>query len=127
MVLIDYRDQNVVILGLARQGKALARFFASAGARVTLSDLKPAEELMDEMMELSEFSLGYEFEEHPLQMLENANYLFLSGGVPADIPIVTKAKELGIRVSNDSQLFLELAQARVIGITGSAGKSTTTA
>jgi len=126
-ILIDYRDQNVVILGFARQGKALTRFFASAGARVIVSDLRPANELKNEMMELSEFSLQFELEQHPRRMLENASVLFLSGGVPADIPIVAKAKEMGIRVSNDSQLFLELTEASVIGITGSAGKSTTTA
>ena len=125
--MINYQDQKIVILGLARQGKALARFFARAGAKVIVSDLKSADELMDEMMELAELSLDYELEKHPSHMLENASLVLLSGGVPADIPIVAKAKKMGIRVSNDSQLFLELSQAPVIGITGSAGKSTTTA
>jgi UDP-N-acetylmuramoylalanine--D-glutamate ligase len=52
--------------------------------------------------------------------------VFISGGVPYDLPIVREAKSRGIEISNDSQLFLEECPCRVIGITGSAGKTTTT-
>jgi UDP-N-acetylmuramoylalanine--D-glutamate ligase len=120
-------DQQVVVLGLARQGKALSRYLAERGARVIVSDLKLAKDLVSEREELAEWPITYVLGEHPMNLLENTNVVFVSGGVPLGIPLIQEAKNLGIRLSNDSQLFLELCPAPVIGITGSAGKSTTTA
>jgi len=66
------------------------------------------------------------FERGVLLALDGAELLFLSGGVPSELPFVKDALARRIPVSNDSQLFLELAPCKVIGITGSAGKTTTT-
>jgi UDP-N-acetylmuramoylalanine--D-glutamate ligase len=112
---------------MARQGKALARYLSGQGARVTLNDLKRGDELAETRQELADLDLGYELGGHPLRLLEEADALFLSGGVPADIELAQEARRRQIPVSNDSQLFLELTPAGTVGITGSAGKSTTTA
>lgn len=120
-------DRKVLVLGLARQGKALCQFLAENGARVVVSDLKKSEELVREQEELMDWPIEYVFGEHPMSLLENTSVVFVSGGVPLGLPIIQEAKNLGIRLSNDSQLFLDLCPAPVIGITGSAGKSTTTA
>jgi len=125
--LEEWQDQQVVVVGLARQGKALVQYLSGKGARVIVNDRKPAEEFATVRQELAKWPIEYVFGEHPLNILEGTSRVFLSGGVPLDIPIVEKAMELGIPISNDSQLFLELCPAKVIGITGSAGKSTTTA
>ncbi|MDF1499197.1 MAG: UDP-N-acetylmuramoyl-L-alanine--D-glutamate ligase [Anaerolineales bacterium] len=122
----DWRGRKAVILGLARQGKALARYLAGKGAEVVLSDIKPAEALRSELEELADLQLTYALGGHPAEMLEGTDMLFLSGGVPADLPLVNQAHAAGIPVANDAQLFLERTQATVIGITGSAGKTTTT-
>ncbi len=61
-----------------------------------------------------------------LSLLQAADLLCLSGGVPLDMPLVAEAKRRGVPLSNDSQIFLEAAPCRVVGITGSAGKTTTT-
>ncbi|MGD8632173.1 MAG: UDP-N-acetylmuramoyl-L-alanine--D-glutamate ligase [Anaerolineales bacterium] len=122
----DWRGRRAAVLGLARQGKALARFLESHGAEVVLSDIKPASELQSELEELEDLSLKYALGGHPETILEGTDTLFLSGGVPADLEIVDKARKAGIAIANDAQLFLELAPAKVIGITGSAGKTTTT-
>ena len=66
------------------------------------------------------------YEGHPLELLDGADLLCPSGGVPLDQPIVEQALRKGIPLSNDSQIFLEVCPATVIGITGSAGKTTTT-
>jgi len=124
---VDWRGKRVVIVGLARQGKALARHFAAAGARVVVSDVRPALELAPAMDELEGLPVAYVLGEHPLSLLEETDLLCLSGGVPADLPLAQQARELGIAVTNDSQLLLEDCPAPVVGITGSAGKSTTTA
>ncbi len=119
---------SVVILGLARQGAALARFFAARDAEVTISDIRPAEKLEAEMAALEEegLSIRYVLGEHPLTLLEDCGLLCLSGGVPLDLPIVAAARERGIPLSNDAQEFVARCPAPIVGITGSAGKTTTT-
>jgi UDP-N-acetylmuramoylalanine--D-glutamate ligase len=125
--LQEWSGRKVVVLGLARQGKALSQYLAEKGAHVVVSDLKNAEELAVEREELAEWPIAYVLGEHPMNLLENTSVVFVSGGVPLGLPIIQEAKNLGIRLSNDSQLFLEICPAPIIGITGSAGKSTTTA
>jgi UDP-N-acetylmuramoylalanine--D-glutamate ligase len=119
--------KRVVILGLARQGTALARFLARAGAEVTVSDLQDEAALADHLEELAGLPIRFVLGKHPLSLLKRADLLCLSGGVPVDIPIVVEAQRRSIPLSNDAQLFLELCPAPVIGITGSAGKTSTTA
>ena len=118
--------KRVVVVGLARQGKALARYLGERGAEVIVSDLKSAEELQPLREELADLPLRYALGGHPPEILEGADLLCLSGGVPADLPLAQQARLRGVALSNDSQLFLEACPAPVVGITGSAGKTTTT-
>jgi len=97
------------------------------GAEVVVSDIQPAEALVEARHELSGLPVEYVFGGHPPALLERADLLCLSGGVPADLPLALQARERGIALSNDSQIFLEACPSPVIGITGSAGKTTTTA
>ena len=123
----ELSGKRVVILGLARQGKALARFAVGAGADVVVSDRRSAERLRSELEEISDLSLVTVLGEHPMSLLDDADVLAISGGVPADLPLVTTARERGITVTNDSHEFMKRVPALVVGITGSAGKTTTTA
>jgi UDP-N-acetylmuramoylalanine--D-glutamate ligase len=122
----ELAGKQVVVLGLARQGVALVRYLSAQNARVTVSDLKPAAELQGEIQALQGLPVEYRLGGHPLEMLENVDVICLSGGIPLDLPIVTEARRKGIPLTNDTQLFLEAAPVRTIGITGSAGKTTTT-
>lgn len=125
MALIDpLKDKRVIVLGFARQGQALARWLPKIGAKTVVSDMRSAEAMGLDFAQYPDvtFVLG----EHPEALLEDANLLCLSGGVSLDLPIVQAAVERGIPLSNDAQLFLERCTAPVIGITGSAGKTTTT-
>jgi len=119
-------DRHVVVLGLARQGIALARFLAEQGARVTVSDVKTEAQLADAVKSLEGLNIRYALGVHPFELLDGGDLLCLSGGVPVDLPIVLEAQRRGIPLSNDAQVFLERCPAPVIGITGSAGKTTTT-
>ena len=119
--------KRIVILGLARQGVALARFAAGAGAEVVVSDLRPAAALETEVQELANLEIEYVLGEHPMSLLDGTDLLAPSGGVPLSAPIVKAARERGISLTNDSQEFIRRTPADVVGITGSAGKTTTTA
>lgn len=116
--------KKVAVLGFARQGQALARWLPKVGARVLVSDTRTAEQLASQTAEFPdvEFVLGG----HPDSLLDGVDLLCLSGGVSLDLPIVQEAIQRRIPLSNDAQLFLERCPCRVIGITGSAGKTTTT-
>jgi UDP-N-acetylmuramoylalanine--D-glutamate ligase len=116
--------KTVAVLGFARQGQALARWLPTIGARVRISDMRPAEKLAAEIAAYPEveFVLGG----HPESLLDGIDLLCLSGGVALDLPIVQAALQRGIPLSNDAQLFIDRVHAPVIGITGSAGKTTTT-
>ncbi len=128
-----YTGLRVVILGMARQGTALARFLLRRGARVTLSDLRTEAQLAETCRDLEQFAattsggrVRFVLGDHPLDLLAEADLLCLSGGVSPAIPVVQEAVRRGIALSNDGALTLRHCPAPVIGITGSAGKTTTT-
>ncbi len=128
-----YAGQRVTILGFARQGMAAARFLLANGAQVTLSDLRRAEQLVTPREELVRYAETYGYArprfvlgEHPLALLDATDLLCLSGGVSPAIPIVQEAVQRSIPLSNDGQLTLRHCPVPIVGITGSAGKTTTT-
>ncbi len=119
-------DQHFVVLGLARQGLAVTRWLTEQGARVTVSDAKSEAELQDPINALRDLDVNFALGGHPLSLLDDCDVLCLSGGVPIDLPIVLEAQQRGIPLTNDAQLFVERCPAPMVGITGSAGKTTTT-
>ncbi len=122
----EWNGRRVLILGAARQGLALARWLSLHGARVTLSDMRPADELRVARESLAEFRINWALGGHPLELLDSTDVLCPSGGVPLTLPIVAEAVKRGIPLSNDTQIFMEVVPCKTIGITGSAGKTTTT-
>ncbi|MDZ4769238.1 MAG: UDP-N-acetylmuramoyl-L-alanine--D-glutamate ligase [Chloroflexota bacterium] len=118
------QGKTIVVLGFARQGRALARWLPTIGARVIVSDARAADAIRFNPTDFPgvEFILGG----HPISLLEGCDLLCVSGGVPLDLEIVQMAIRYGVPISNDAQLFIERCPAPVLGITGSAGKTTTT-
>jgi UDP-N-acetylmuramoylalanine--D-glutamate ligase len=122
----DWSGKRVIVIGAARQGIALSRYLVRHGAQVVLNDRLPLEKLSAASEALKEEPLEWVTGGHPLSMLADADMVCISGGVPLDLPIIQEARHRGITITNDSQIFLEVCPCRVIGITGSAGKTTTT-
>lgn len=122
---MNFAGKRVAIIGLAREGTALARFLAEQGAIVTVSDLKKEEELKESIAKLKRFPICFVLGGHPGEILNQTDVLFISPGVPKDTPIVVAAQEKGIPISSETKLFTELCPAPIIGITGSSGKTTT--
>ena len=122
----DWNSKRVTILGAARQGQAAARWLVRHGARVTVNDRRSAEQLVAARSALADLPITWVLGSHPLGILDATDILFLSGGVPLDNPVVVEAQRRGIPLTNDTQAFLEVVPCKTVGITGSAGKTTTT-
>lgn len=124
--MTDWNGRRILILGAARQGVALARWLARHGARVMLSDARSLDELASARAALADVNIEWVVGGHPLELLDHTDVLCLSGGVPLTLPIVQEAGRRGIPLSNDTQIFMEVVPCKTVGITGSAGKTTTT-
>jgi len=107
--MAEFRSQKVSIIGLGREGVALARFLAQRGTTVTVSDLKTKEELAERIGGLSEFLIRFNLEGHPWSLLE-ADVIYVSPGVPQDIPLLVEARKRGIPISSETRLFSTSAQ-----------------
>ena len=123
----NWSGKKVIVIGAARQGTALSRYLASKGAQVILTDMHSLDDLPANLPDLEKLGIQLRLGGHPLELLEGADLVCVSGGVPLTIPFIQAALQRGIPLSNDSQIFLEACPAQVIGITGSSGKTTTTA
>jgi UDP-N-acetylmuramoylalanine--D-glutamate ligase len=126
-VLEKYKGKRVLIIGAARQGLALARYLVKQGSFVTLTDNQNEIQMASEIESLGNLPVTWALGGHPLDLLNETDFVSVSGGVPLTIPILVEAKNLGIPLINDSQVFMEACPCKVVGITGSAGKTTTTA
>lgn len=127
----DFSGKKVVVMGLGRFGGgiAAARWLAGQGAQVMVTDLAPAEKLTESLARLEGLPVRYRLGGHDERDLEGCELLVVSPAVPRDwSPFVRAAVERGIPLSSEMNLFVERCPVqRVIGVTGSAGKSTTTA
>ena len=121
----DWQGQKVIVIGAARQGLATSRYLARKSARVFLTDSRPPSEFGNLAKQFTGLPVELHLGGHPLEILDGAGIVCVSGGVPLTIPLIQEAQRRGIPLTNDSQLFMEEVNAKVIGITGSAGKTTT--
>lgn len=117
---------RVLVIGLGRSGIAAASLAASRGARVLAVDRRPAGELTDEARRLTEAGIEIRTGEHPASLAEGIDLAVLSPGVPVDVPLVAACRAGGTPVWGEVELAWRYCAGRIIGITGSNGKSTTT-
>lgn len=128
MTPIDLDGRTVVVVGLAQTGVAVARFCAKRGARVVVTDAKPADKLAEPMAQLAGVPVRFEVGGMDLSTFLAAELVVMSPGVPS-LPETRAARAAGIPVLAEIELayrFLD-PQATLIAITGTNGKSTTTA
>ena len=126
----NWTGQKILIIGAARQGLSLARYLAARGAQIILNDQRTPEQMESVIQsfqaQITGTQINWALGSHPLELLDHADLVCVSGGVPLTLPIVAEARRRGLPLTNDSQIFIDEVQAPVIGITGSAGKTTTT-
>ena len=121
----EWCGTRVTVFGLAREGTAVARFLAQRGADVLITDRLDESKLAGRIEELRDLPVQYALGGHPDSVLD-ADLIFVSPGIPRDIPALVRAGERGTRLSNETELFFDHCPAPIIGITGSSGKTTTT-
>jgi UDP-N-acetylmuramoylalanine--D-glutamate ligase len=126
-LLQELRDRQVTVFGAAREGLDLVRFLVKEGARVRLTDVKTAEQLGAELEPLSALDVAFSLGGHPPDEVLSADLLFVSPGIPPEAQILVEARRRGISTSSATELFFARCPCPIVGITGSSGKSTTTA
>ncbi len=123
---MNVQGKKVLVVGVARSGVAVARLLASRGAMVIANDIKPEAQLAREAEELRKLGVMLSLGSHPESLFENAELIVLSPGVPADLPQLESARGKGIEIISEPELAGRFIQGRMIGVTGSNGKTTTT-
>src|SRR5215467_13008943 len=123
---IELRNKRVLVIGLARTGVATALFCAARGAHVTATDTRTGKELGDAVAALRKAGVSLELGGHRQELILDADLIIPSPGVPADAPLLQFARAKGVTIWSEIELAYRFLKGRLIGITGSNGKTTTT-
>lgn len=123
---VPLRGKKVLIIGAARSGIAAARFLVERGAIVALNDQKPLEQWSAEARALKEAKVGLLPGEPPTWLLDQLDLVVVSPGVPAKIIPIRYAERAGAEVIGEVELAARYLKGRIVAITGSNGKTTTT-
>ncbi len=122
----ELRGKRVLVVGLARTGVATALFCAARGAHVTATDARPENEIGDVLAPLRSAGVKLELGGHRENTFLAQDLIVPSPGVPADAPLLQAARAKGVTIWSEVELADRFLSGRLIGITGSNGKTTTT-
>jgi len=123
-----FKDKKITVMGLGLLGRGLGDtlFLVRSGARVTVTDLKPADQLAPSLKELEGLPVKLRLGEHDPEDFIHADMVLRNADVPKSSPFLKIAREHGVPVEMDESLFCKNFDGEVIGITGTRGKTTTT-
>lgn len=114
-------------LGLLGRGVGDVRFLAEQGAKLVVTDRKTTQELAPSLQQLADYpSIHYTLGGHRFSDFEDCDFVLKAAGVPKDSPYLVHARSRGIPVYMSTALFARLSPARIIGVTGTRGKTTVT-
>jgi UDP-N-acetylmuramoylalanine--D-glutamate ligase len=122
----ELRGKRVLVVGLARTGVATALFCTARGAKVTATDLRSENEIGEVTGPLRTAGVRIELGGHRENTFLEQDLLVPSPGVPADAPLLQAARANGVTIWSEVELADRFLHGRLIGITGSNGKTTTT-
>lgn len=128
-MLFNFKDKKITIMGLGILGRGigLTQFLIEQGANLIITDLKDREQLKPALKELKKFNkIKYVLGQHRLADFKNRDMIIKAASVPFDSKYIKEAIKNKIPVEMDASLFAKLAQIKIIGITGTRGKSTVT-
>jgi UDP-N-acetylmuramoylalanine--D-glutamate ligase len=117
--------KRISVLGMARSGLACAELLKNMGADVFVSDAKARELLSDQISRLEEMGIAFETGGHTQRVVTDKDFLVVSPGVRPDVPILTQAENSGLPIFSEIEVAYWLTDAKIVGVTGSNGKTTT--
>jgi UDP-N-acetylmuramoylalanine--D-glutamate ligase len=123
---MEVKGKRVLVVGLGKSGVASALFLESRGARVTVSDAKSEDQLVNEIPALLDRGITVETGKHGERTFRDQDLIVVSPGVPANVTPLLQARRLGIPVIGEIELTARFLQGKIVAITGSNGKTTTT-
>jgi UDP-N-acetylmuramoylalanine--D-glutamate ligase len=125
----DLRNKRVTVAGLGHFGGniAAARWLVARGAKVLVTDKAEAGKLADGLKQLKGLPVEYRLGGHEVGDFTNADLVVVSPAIKPTNEFVVAARQGGVPVTTEIRLFLERCRAKVVGVTGTKGKSTTTA
>jgi UDP-N-acetylmuramoylalanine--D-glutamate ligase len=123
---MELREKNILVMGLARTGVAVARFLAKAGARVTATDMRDETALANVIQELQGLQITWTLGRHEEKDFLAAELIVVSPGVPMEHPMLQLASQAGREIVSEIELAARLIKAPLAAITGTNGKTTTT-
>jgi UDP-N-acetylmuramoylalanine--D-glutamate ligase len=126
MATFSVEGQEVTVVGAARSGVAAALLLMGRGARVTLTDARPALDRVEDEAQLRKAGVTLELGEHRPETFTGADLIVLSPGVSLLQPQVADARRAGVPVMGEIELASRWLVGRIVAITGTKGKSTTT-
>jgi UDP-N-acetylmuramoylalanine--D-glutamate ligase len=120
--MIRFKGKKIVVMGLGLNngGVSVAKFFVRQGARVLVTDLKTRKQLKKSIEKLKGMPVKFVLGEHRFENFEKADLVIKNPAVRENSPYLKKAKQ----VKTDVQIFFDLFEGEIIGITGTKGKST---
>jgi len=122
----NLKGKKILVVGLGKSGLAAALFLRRRGAQVTVSDVRSAEALAKEIPALLDEGIAVEAGGHGLLTFRRQDLIVVSPGVPLNTPEIVKVKGFGLPVIGEVELAAHYLQGKVLAITGSNGKTTTT-
>jgi UDP-N-acetylmuramoylalanine--D-glutamate ligase len=125
-MMMELKGKHILVVGLGKSGKSVARFLKNRDAVPTVTDSAPAKKLEEAARHLAEIGVRTELGGHRVESFERADLIVLSPGVPHTIEPVERAKRLGVPVIGEVELASRFIREPMIAITGSNGKTTTT-
>jgi len=123
---MELKNKRVLVVGLGRSGVSSAIFLQEHGAKVIVSDSKAEAQLQSEVPALLDRGISIETGRHGERTFRDQDLIVVSPGVPSDQPQLQHARTLGIPVIGEVELAFRFLKGKVLAITGSNGKTTTT-
>jgi len=125
--MMELKGKKVLVVGLGKSGLAAALFLRHHGAHVTVSDVRSAEALAKDIPALLEEGIMVETGGHGLLTFRRQDLIVVSPGVPLNTPELAQVKSFGLPVIGELELAARFLKGKTLAITGSNGKTTTTA
>jgi UDP-N-acetylmuramoylalanine--D-glutamate ligase len=123
---MELKGKKVLVVGLGKSGLAAALFLRHKGAQVTVSDIRSADSLAKEIPALLDEGIMVEAGGHGLLTFRRQDLIVVSPGVPLNTPELVQARNLGRPVIGELELAARFLKGKILAITGSNGKTTTT-